>query len=217
VRVPGLLALLAGGAFAFIQFRGNLGEVDPGRVYRSARPGEELRNWVRTYHLASVLNLSGGTSGNSWYVSEVQATRDLGVTFYDLPLSATRRPSRRELMILTNLLRRCEYPLLIHCKSGSDRTGMASALYLLVELGETPEKALRAFSLEYGHVPIFGPEHLHEPFLEYAEWLKARRLPHTLDRFRDWVVHDYRADDLPGELPPLRTGPRDQYRVSASP
>jgi hypothetical protein len=92
---------------------------------------------------------------------------------------------------------------------------MASALYLLLGRGEPPGRALRAFSIGYGHVPIGGPEHLHEPFLEYAGWLKARRLPHTPDRFRDWVAHDYRADDPPRALPPLRTGPRDRDRSSA--
>ena len=55
--------------------------------------------------------------------------------YYDLPLSATRRPTRRELLQLIDLLETCSYPLLIHCKSGADRTGLASALYRLVRRG----------------------------------------------------------------------------------
>jgi hypothetical protein len=217
VRAPVFLAVLAGAGFALIQHQGNFGVVDPGRVYRSRRPGGDLSHWVRDYRLASILNLSGGTQDDSWYASEVRVARESGVDFYDIPLSATRRPTRRELMILSDLLQRCRYPLLIHCKSGSDRTGMTAALYLLFIRSETPERAVRAFSLEYGHVPIGGPEHLHEPFLEYAEWLKAHRLSHDPDQFRQWLAHDYRADDPPRDLPPLRNGPRQRSRASAQP
>jgi hypothetical protein len=211
------LALLAGAGFALIQYQGNFGVVDPGRVYRSARPGDGLREWIRAYHLASILNLCGGSQADAWYVSEVQVARELEVALYDLPLSATRRPTRRELLILIDLLGRCRYPLLIHCKSGSDRTGMASALYLLVGRGETPDRALRAFSIEHGHVPFLGPEHLHEPLVEYAEWLKAHRLTHTPDRFRDWVARDYRANDPATDISPLPTGPRARYRANIMP
>lgn len=211
------LALLAGVGFGFIQYQGNFGVVDPGRVYRSARPRGGLREWIRAYQLASILNLCGGSQADAWYASEIQVARELEVAFYDLPLSAIRRPTRRELLILIDLLGQCRYPLLIHCKSGSDRTGMATALYLLVGRGEAPDRAIRAFSIGYGHVPFLGPEHLHEPLLEYAEWLKAHRLTHTPDRFRDWVAHDYRADDPATNIPPLPTGPRARYRPNIMP
>ena len=68
-----------------------------------------------------------------------------GLSLYDLPLSATRRPARLELLRLIDVLERCPYPLLIHCKSGADRTGLASALYLMLQRGETPERAGAAF------------------------------------------------------------------------
>ena len=64
--------------------------------------------------------------------------RDQGLEFYDLPMSACRRPTRRELLVLLDLFEHCRYPLLIHCKSGSDRTGLASALYLMSRRGEPP-------------------------------------------------------------------------------
>src|SRR5262249_42727538 len=87
-------------------------------------------------------------------------------------------------------LRACAYPLLIHCKSGSDRTGLASALYRLVRLGEPPERAMDSFSYGHGHFPIGGPEHLHEPLLEYQAWLRTHGFDHTPARFRSWVEHD---------------------------
>jgi protein tyrosine phosphatase (PTP) superfamily phosphohydrolase (DUF442 family) len=189
-------------------FRGNLGVVDEGRVYRSAQPTDGLPSLVASKGLATVLNLRGGSDADPWYAAEVANTRRLGVDFYDLPMTATARPTRKQLLTVLDLLDRCKYPLLIHCKSGSDRTGLVSALYLMSRKGIPPERAEDAFSLYYGHVPLLGTRHLHEPFREYADWLKSHQLAHTPERFRDWVAHDYRADDPLVELVPLPTGPR---------
>jgi len=189
-------------------FQGNLGVVDQGKVIRSAQPTSQLPRWVRDFHLQAVLNLRGGSPADWWYDAEVRTAQDSGLAYYDLPLSATRRPTRRQLLRLTDILERCPYPLLIHCKSGADRTGLATALYLMLRRGEPPERALGAFSVEYGHVPIGGTEHLHEPLDEYAAWLKANRLTHTAEWFRAWVKSDYRADDHPVDPPLLQPGPR---------
>ena len=189
-------------------FRGNLGVVDGGLVYRSAQPTMGLPDLVAEKHLATVLNLRGGSDADPWYAAEVAATRRLGVDFYDLPLVATVRPSRKQLLTVLDLLDRCRYPLLVHCKSGSDRTGLVSGLYLMSKKGIPPERAEAAFSLYYGHVPAFGTRHLHEPFREYAAWLRSHQITHTPERLRDWVAHDYRADDPLVDLIPLPTGPR---------
>jgi protein tyrosine phosphatase (PTP) superfamily phosphohydrolase (DUF442 family) len=197
-------------------FHGNLGVVEPGRVIRSAQPTSQLGPWLRDYRISSILNLRGGSPADWWYDAEVRSAREAAIAYYDWPLSATRRPTRRELLVLIDLLERCEYPLLIHCKSGADRTGLASALYLMVCRGVPPERALRAFSVEYGHIPLFGTEHLHEPLNEYAAWLKASRLPHTPERFRAWVKNNYRAEILAADPPPLRPGPRARRSAVAA-
>ena len=204
----GLILLAMVVVFRRPLFFGNLGVVDPGRVYRSAQPDANLDALLDESRPASILNLRGGSKLDDWYVAEVNATRDRDIDFYDLPLSAVRRPTRRELLLLLDLLDRCRYPLLIHCKSGSDRTGLASGLYQLAIRGDSPERALDAFSLAHGHFPIGGPERLHEPFEEYADWLAVHGLSHTPERFRSWVEHDYQADDPLAVVPTLRPGSR---------
>ncbi len=191
-----------------IATRPNFGAVDPGRVYRCAQPKDNLDQILGRYGLKTVLNLRGGSEADDWYLNEVRATVRRNVDFYDLPLSASRRPTRRELLVVLDLLDRCRYPLLIHCKSGADRTGLVSGLYRLSVLREPPERALGAFSIGYGHVPLFGPERLHEPFVEYAAWLEGQHLAHTPARFRGWVEREYRSDDARVDFPPLNTGPR---------
>jgi len=197
-------------------FRGNHGVVAPGLVYRSAQPVGDWPARVRDEHLATVLNLRGGSESDPWYRAEVEATRRLGVAFYDLPMSATVRPTRRQLLTVLHLLDRCRYPLLIHCKSGSDRTGLVSALYLMSREGQSPEAAEAAFSVYYGHVPLLGTRHLHEPLHEYAAFLVRTQLPHTAARFRTWVERDYQADDPTGPVEPIAAGPRDRRLVRAT-
>jgi protein tyrosine phosphatase (PTP) superfamily phosphohydrolase (DUF442 family) len=189
-------------------FRGNFGVVDPGLVYRSAQPTDGLPALIRDKKIATVLNLRGGSDSDSWYVAELANTRKLGVDFYDVPLVATVRPTRQQLLTVLDVLDRCKYPLLIHCKAGSDRTGLVSALYLMSRKDVEPLRAENAFSVYYGHVPLFGTRHLHEPLREYAAWLEAHHQSHTPERFRDWVAHDYKADDPYVETKPYPTGPR---------
>ena len=218
--VRGVLAM--GLVVAAVTFRnpfffGNFGVVESQRVYRSAQPDADLRRLIARYHLASVLNLRGGSPDDRWYNDEVRATHDSEIDFYDLPISATRRPLRRELLILLDLFDRCRYPLLIHCKSGSDRTGLATALYLMSKKGEPPEQAKGAFSLRFGHVPLFGPEHLHEPLEEYRAWLEAQGEVHSPARLRFWVEHHYESVDGRRDIPLLQPGPRRQAAKRVTP
>jgi protein tyrosine phosphatase (PTP) superfamily phosphohydrolase (DUF442 family) len=206
---------LAGGVVAAAwQFRtplfeNNWGVVDPGRVYRSAQPDEELAERIAAYRIASILNLRGGSPDDEFYVEEVETAEREGVAFYDVPLSATERPGRLGLLSILDVLDNARYPILIHCKQGADRTGLAAALYYMMKRNESPELAERGFSLRHAHVPLLGPEKLHEPIDEYAEWLRRKRLPHTPERFRDWVAYEYRDEDPTGPLARrVRPGPR---------
>ena len=191
-------------------FQGNFGEVEPGRVFRSAQPYEPgLGGLLRSRGIASVLNLRGGSADHDpWYADEVRTTRANGVVFYDFPMSATRRPTRTELTKLLDLFGRCRYPLLIHCKSGADRTGLATALYVLAVKGKSPDRALEAFTTAHAHVALLGPERLHEPFDEYRAWLAAVGLEHDPGRFRHWVEEVYASPEPRGPVRPIEAGPR---------
>jgi hypothetical protein len=197
-------------------FEGNLAVVDPEHVIRSAQPTSHLGRWIDDFHLRSVLNLRGGSKADWWYKSEVATVKTHAISFYDLPLAATRRPTRRELLLLIDVLSSCPYPLLIHCKSGADRTGLASALYLMVKRDQSPEMAEKAFALEFGHIPFLGTEHLHEPLREYASWLKERGLAHSAERFRAWVKTEYSSADPHVDPPFWPEGPRAEFDKSRS-
>jgi protein tyrosine phosphatase (PTP) superfamily phosphohydrolase (DUF442 family) len=195
-------------------FLGNFGVVDPGLVYRSAQPKGNLDDLIREHKPASILNLRGGSRKDWWYAAEVDATEEAGIAFYDYQMSAEKRPTRRQLLTLLDLFDRAEYPLLIHCKQGADRTGLASALYLMSKKGLAPDEARSCLTIWHGHLPIHRTAHLHEPLREYTAWLSSSDLPHTPDRFRSWLeeVYEDPSDPAPSrELDPLPTGSRWNY------
>jgi protein tyrosine phosphatase (PTP) superfamily phosphohydrolase (DUF442 family) len=193
----------------------NLGTVDPGRVIRAAQPTTRLPQLIKDHHLASILNLRGGSFKDTWYESEVRTAEANGVAFFDFPLKATTRPTRSELLTLIDFFDHCKYPLLIHCKAGADRTGLASALYLMLQKKVPPQEAIRTFTIYHGHIPLLGTEHLHEPLDEYTQWLDSMGLAHAPARFREWVKKDYRSDDPSSEPSPLFPGPRKPRKPSS--
>lgn len=220
-RLGILLGLSIAGIGALWVFRGpifwgNFDVVDPGRVYRSAQPGKRIEQTIESHELATILNLRGGSFRDAFYRREVQVCERSGVDFYDLHLGATRRPTRLELLQVIELLERCRYPLLIHCKSGADRTGLVSALYRMVQLGDEPAEAIEEFSLAHAHIPLFGPEKLHKPILEYSDWLQESGQDHSPERFRGWVARLYQEDESamvgPERFDPLKPGPRPPKR-----
>ena len=212
VRWTLFLLVAAGLAIAFRRplFQGNLGTVDPGRVYRSAQPGASLGATIERLGIRSIVDLRGGSESDAFYRHEVEVSRRQNVDFYDIPMSASRRPTRRDLLRMVAVLDHCQYPMLIHCKWGADRTGLMAALYRLVALGEPPESAAHAFSLSYGHVPLFGPEKLHQPIDEYARWLHEHGLAHSPQRFRTWLENDYSSDAPFQGWPTVLPGPRSR-------
>jgi hypothetical protein len=174
-------------------FHGNFGVVDPGLVYRSARPKDNLVRLLDGRRIASVLSLKEESGGNRWYTEEARTTREHGVSLFDIPLQPGQRPTRDELLALIDLMERCRYPLLIHSERGTDRSALASSLYLMTRRGTPPEAALGEFSLSYGYVPVGGQENLRAPLLEYARWLRLHSLEHSPARLRAWIGQEYES------------------------
>lgn len=152
--LTGLLVIV--GAYAFVHGRGNFHEVENGVLYRSSRLGADgLENAIARYGIKSVLNLCGPQPGVAWYDGEVQIARGHGVLFRDLAISANQALDPMQLAELLEVLRDAPKPLLIHCRAGSDRTGLACALFVAWRGGSYLE-ASEQLGLYYGHFPYLG-------------------------------------------------------------
>ena len=150
----GLTAGSCGAYWGAIQYQGNFHTVEEGAFYRSAQLGkDELQAAIREHQIRSVLNLRGAHPGQAWYDEELAVSQSLGVAHYDYSLSAHRFVTGQQISELLGILRDAPKPLLVHCKSGADRTGLVSALYRLAEEGENAHQADRELSLVYGHFP----------------------------------------------------------------
>jgi protein tyrosine phosphatase (PTP) superfamily phosphohydrolase (DUF442 family) len=193
--LAGLAAVLVSEAGSVFVGR-NLHAVIPGRVYRCAQcTGQGLEKIVHAYGIATVVNLRGCAMPFPWYQEESRATHRLNVCQEDIALSAARLPSVHEIRRLIQVLDRTEYPILLHCRHGADRTGLASALVLLLQTQTPLHKARRQLGLRYGHIAVDRPAYLDRFLDHYEEWLSATSRRHTPAALRDWIT----TDSFPGE------------------
>lgn len=138
-----------------LQINGNFHSVANGDVYRSAQPSaSDINQYSEMYGIRSIINLRGSNPDQAWYREEVYAANSAGIKHYDFRMSASRELTDKEIKKLVALMRLAPKPLLIHCKSGADRSGLAAALYL-AEVRDAPlEKAEDQISFLYGHISI---------------------------------------------------------------
>lgn len=140
----------------------NLHAIEPGRAYRSAQlSGETLRYVIQANGIQTVVNLRGENQQDEWYRDELAVCRELGVKHVDIRLSASELPSRENLLLMFETFQQAaaaSQPVLMHCKSGSDRTGMAAAVWRMTVLGEPAAKAREQLHLKYGHFIAAHPE-----------------------------------------------------------
>jgi protein tyrosine phosphatase (PTP) superfamily phosphohydrolase (DUF442 family) len=133
---------------------GNFHTVKAGQLYRSAQLNKtEFGKVIESYHIKSVLNLRGPNPESIWYKDELAAMREHAVHHYDVGISAHQPPTTDQMAQILTILRTAPKPLLIHCKAGSDRTGLVAALYRYAIEGEPEEQAASELSLRFGHFP----------------------------------------------------------------
>lgn len=178
VRVTGyvgLAALLCTGAYlGALQLTGNFHAVIPATLYRSAQPSaDEIEHYRDTYGIRTVLNLRGEHSGKDWYEAEVATANRLGLTHADFYMSASQELTQERAAELIALLARVEKPVLIHCKAGADRSGLAAALYLAAVSKQGEEAAEEQISIRFGHisVPLAGAYAMDQTFEALEPWL----------------------------------------------
>jgi hypothetical protein len=216
------LLLALGAAVGSTYFGQNWHELIPGRVYRCAQlDPDQLRRAVERYGIRTVLNLRGCSPASDWYLGESRATHDLDVSQEDITLSALRLPAPAEIRRVVDVLDHCEYPVLVHCRQGVDRTGLVSTLVLLLTTDTPLPVARRQLSLRYGHVPLGLTAYMGEFLDLYEGWLRDQGRPHSRAACREWATGSYCPAQCRGRLElladpgPLRVGQPAALRVRA--
>jgi protein tyrosine/serine phosphatase len=176
-----------------VLFTDNFHTIETGQFYRCSQPSpRHLKKLIAAHHIRTVVNLRGScTPPLDWYLNESRATADLGICQEDLCFSAGRLPPAGELRRLIEVLDRSDRPLLFHCQRGADRTGLASAVALLLCTDLPYAEARRQLGLRYGHIALRRPANLDLFFDIYEGWLARNGLTHSRDVFRRWAEDEY--------------------------
>ncbi len=166
----------------------NFAPVKPGALYRSNHPVPfQLAKFRRRVGINTLINLRGECRNGSDALSR-EAARQLGLDFYDMALESRGAPHRDRILRLAEIIRTMRRPALVHCKSGADRAGIASALFVLIEGGSVAE-ARRQLSLRFGHIRQSNTGIL-DAFLDMYEEEGGGMA------FLDWVRDVYREQAL---------------------
>jgi len=180
----------------YILLGSNFHTVIAGEVYRSAQlPAAALERFIQSRNIRTVVNLRGCCDPEPWYLDEGRVTHRHNVSQEDLGFSAGRLPSAAALHQLLDVLDHSEYPILFHCHKGADRTGMASAMAVLLRTNTTLEEAREQLGFRFGHLAVGRTANIDRFFDLYQEWLTEHGLTHAPDVFRRWIEQDY----CPGE------------------
>jgi protein tyrosine/serine phosphatase len=126
-----------------------------------------------------------GLAFGSWPL-EREACEKLQLDLHKVNIRGRQAPSTVSLLSLIDLFSSIEYPILIHCKSGADRSGFAAAVYLMSVEGWSPEEASAQLSWRYGHLRRSRAGILGEVIDSYRREGAARGIT-----FRQWVATTY--------------------------
>ena len=122
-----------------------------GGMMRSNQPSPEHLKVLADNGVKTILNLRG-PSDKGYYVLEKDACERFGMTLVDYRIFSRDTPKREAIHDLKKLFTEIEYPALMHCKSGADRTGLAGVLFKHFQLGQPISEALEQLRLRYLHV-----------------------------------------------------------------
>jgi protein tyrosine phosphatase (PTP) superfamily phosphohydrolase (DUF442 family) len=165
----------------------NAHQVSP-RLWRAAQPSPgDIARFARA-GVKTIINLRGGREHGAWPL-EREACERHGIALVDLVLRSREAPDKETLLSLPAFFAGIEWPALVHCKSGADRAGLFSALYVLIHEQRPLAEALAQLSWRYGHYRYAKTGILDAFFETYAE--EARLPDGSLKPLLDWVRDDY--------------------------
>ena len=135
-----------------------------------------IKDGVRT-----IVNLRGERDCGAFRL-QVAACRRYGIGLEELVVKSRAAPTREQVHEAKALFERIEHPILLHCKSGADRAGLASALYLILKENMPVEQAMGQLSVRYGHFKQADTGIIDAFFQRYIADNRVRPMP-----FLEWV------------------------------
>ena len=130
--------------------------------------------------------------GNALVMERAKA---LGLDYVTFPLFSRDAPTREAILSAPAFFESIRYPAMFHCKSGADRAGFLSALYLILRENVPVRQAKDQLSWRFLHFSASKTGVLDAVF---AAYLKDQ--PDEAKPFLDWVREDYDREALIAEF-----------------
>ncbi len=131
----------------------NFHTVDEGNLYRTNQlTGKQFAKAIEKYDIRTIINLRGERLHDDQYHDEVAVAKEYGVELINISMRASHIPTKENLIKLLESFENAQRPILIHCQGGVDRTGEASAIYLMEYMGKTKKEALKMLTPRYFHI-----------------------------------------------------------------
>lgn len=130
----------------------NFFAVQRAHCYRSRQlSAARFEHYIRLFDIKTIINLRGVESRPKWWQDEVNICRKYNVHHYNIPMDSRFMTPKKQLLELLYLYDNAPRPILIHCKSGADRTGEAAAIWVMDQMQLSKEEASHQLSIEFGH------------------------------------------------------------------
>lgn len=171
----------------------NLYELDTG-VWRSNQPSPRRIKALSQKGIKTIVNLRGPSRWGS-YALEKEACEKYGIALINHRMYSRRMPTFEELVKTKALFDSIQKPFLFHCKSGADRAGIFSALYILLQQNGSIEDAMDQLSLRFLHVKHSKTGRLDHFLASYRKFNQHTPIP-----FMEWAEHHYDRDKLTEEF-----------------
>ncbi|GJL95594.1 MAG: protein-tyrosine-phosphatase [Hyphococcus sp.] len=176
------------------KFYDNTHEISPGKMWRTYQPSPaKLQKWKKC-GIKTVINLRGDNP-TGYYLLEKEACEKLGLTLTTFQVFSRNAPPRETLHGARKLFAEIEYPAIMHCKSGADRAGLMSTLYLFFHEGIPLDMAMEQLSFKYGHVKQGKTGVIDAALNQYIDYAQDNgKSLSSVDDFFEWADTVYDPD-----------------------
>jgi len=138
--------------------------------------------------IKTIINLRGVRNCSSYFL-EKETCEKHNIKLINFPVTSRAAPKVETILAAKKLFNEIEYPVIMHCKSGADRAGLMSALYLILHKNIPVNEANKQLSFKYLHIKHAKTGILDAFFNSYLN-------EHNNKEFLDWVSNTYSPEKL---------------------
>ena len=166
-----------------------------GGMYRENQPSPKRIALLAEEGIKTILNLRA-ESPKGFYLLEEEACQQHGIKLVNFRVYSRDVHTREKIRAAKALFPTLEYPVMMHCKSGADRTGFMGVLYRHFHMGDSIEQAMEQLSFKYLHIKEGKTGMLDFFFNDYLKYAAQEKENGRDAEFIEWVETVYEPADV---------------------